>query len=356
MPLIKIKKPARVDFFGGTLDIPPLNLILPHVVTINGAIHSFSEVSIVEHDKPEILIRSEDYQWEQSFSLKTLEHTSFASWGAMRLIGELIDLFPWKTFYQNNGNGFSLHFRSDIPPGSGLGGSSVLAMTLYETLCQFFNHPYSSLEALEVVKNVEAKVLSSGPTGYQDYYPCEYGGLLALEAHPRGIRVHQHYDEHWNQFLQQHITLFYSGQSRFSAINNWEVYKSYFDQNIQMKKHLEELAHLSFKAWQILQAGEHSAKQDHFLQLLIQEGELRQSMFPQLRTPPMNDFLKLFSAHHHQVGLKVCGAGGGGCFFMIHPPHLKEKVIEQSKQFGFQLMNHTLVPPLRSCQKEKHDS
>jgi D-glycero-alpha-D-manno-heptose-7-phosphate kinase len=230
-----------------------------------------------------------------------------------------------------------------------------MAMTLYEALSQFFQQSYNSAQAIMIVKNVEAKVLATGPTGYQDYYPPEYGGLLALEANVRGIQIHQHYHQQWDQFFQEHTTLFYSGQGRFSAINNWDVYKQFFDQEEHMISALQKLAALSYQAWSLIKDspsdhGHFTKNKEQFFSYLMEEGDIRQHMFPKLRTPAMNDFLQsLRSKYPHlekSIGLKVCGAGGGGCFLLIHPPQLKEKVQHlASSETSFTLLDHRLCPP-----------
>ena len=62
----------------------------------------------------------------------------------------------------------------------------------------------------------------------RDYYPALYGGILALAPGKYSVEVEQLYTEKLKLFFEKRITLVYSGELRFSAINNWEVYKDFF--------------------------------------------------------------------------------------------------------------------------------
>ena len=46
-----------------------------------------------------------------------------------------------------------------------------------------------------------------------------------------GVIVEQVFTPELAAYLQNNVTLVFSGESRQSGINNWEVYKSFFDKN-----------------------------------------------------------------------------------------------------------------------------
>ena len=64
-------------------------------------------------------------------------------------------------------------------------------MDLINTIVKAFKYAKNFLiseeKVIEIVGNIEAKSLDCGPTGYQDYYPALYGGVLALIPKMDGI-------------------------------------------------------------------------------------------------------------------------------------------------------------------------
>lgn len=315
MQVIERAKSARVDLFGGTLDIPPINLILEGVVTLNAAISLKSKVLVRESTFAGLEIFSNDYgvhkqipfgEWtkENIYIKKSFQEFTF--------VAQILEQFPWPS--QTQRKGLALEFTSDIPPGSGLGGSSVMGLTLYEALCVYFQQEVTTEEILRKVQGIEAKILDCGPTGYQDYYPALYGGVLALLPYPEKVDIQQLYTPQLKEYLESHLTLVYSGQTRFSGMNNWEVYKAFFDRKESVRTGLQDLANLSSKAFEVLRSGELQSLSS----LIAQEGVLRQKLFAQIATPAMNNTLTHLQRKLPHLGMKVCGAGGGGCFLLSH--------------------------------------
>src|SRR5439155_3222259 len=121
--------------------------------------------------------------------------------------------------------------ESGSPPGAGLGGSSAMGVTCFSALSQFCGEKMDRIEAIQKVNSLEARILDCGPAGYQDYYPALFGGVLGLVAKPGKVLVEQLYSNELKNVLESHLTLVYSGETRLSGINNWEVYKAFFNKD-----------------------------------------------------------------------------------------------------------------------------
>ena len=81
--------------------------------------------------------------------------------------------------------------------------------------------------------NVEAQAIDV-PTGVQDYRPALYGGVSAVELGVDGIRrvaLPVAAPE-----LEQRLVLAYTGASRNSGINNWEVTKRHIDGDREVQR------------------------------------------------------------------------------------------------------------------------
>ena len=236
-------------------------------------------------------------------------------------------------------SGVRLTLSSDSPRGAGLGGSSAMGVALSEALSEFLQLGWSKTKILRYTQAVEARVLDAGPAGYQDYYPALYGGILALVVDGGEVRVEQLFSLKFKQWLEDHMTLVYSGQTRNSGINNWQVYKGFFDQDPTVRQGLEEIARLAHGAYLAITEGAFSKLPG----LLAQEGAHRGGLFAGIVPQAVAQLVNSIDALE---GFKMCGAGGGGCFILIHSPELKQVVKRQVGAFGMQVLPYQVAPPL----------
>ena len=179
----------------------------------------------------------------------------------MTFVLQLLDLFGLRS-------NIRLDLKSGAPAGSGLGGSSAMGVTLYKALCKMTGYKLDIDEAVLKVKSVEGRILNRGVPGYQDYFPAVMGGILSLKGIPGKIDHEQLYTEELRDYLEKHITLIYSGISRNSGINNWDVYKSFFDGDESIRVSLAKIAEISFKTYQSIKKNNYS----DLLELIGSEG------------------------------------------------------------------------------------
>jgi D-glycero-alpha-D-manno-heptose-7-phosphate kinase len=326
---------VRVDLLGGTIDLHPINMILDDVVTLNLATSLKAKVKIYPVKQKGITIESIDYSnsWHYELSDFSKENLRGDFFGPMKLVANLLGLFTLK-------DGIKMELSSGAPPGSGLGGSSAMGVTVLKALYDFFDISYVNPNVLKEVMNVEAMVLNCGPTGYQDYYPALYGGVLALIPRLGGILVDQLYNEELAIYLQDHFTLAYSGQGRFSAINNWEIYKRFFDGDESIRQGLQEIARLSREAYKAINIKDFP----RLAELIVEEGKTRKDLFPNIVTDEMRACLMKMKTGHSHINIKVCGAGGGGCFLVYHKPEDREYVEQSLNEFGMDVLDFHIAP------------
>lgn len=316
----------RIDLAGGTLDLWPINLILPNAVTLNMAIDRKVYVTIEEADCPnDIIIESLDYN--QTYKIKPGQTCP-----EMELIAQLL-------FGVGVTSGVKLSLQSDSPPGGGLGGSSVMGITLMIALNEWLSLNWSQEKMLRYACGTEAKVLNKGPAGYQDYYPACHGGILALRPSEAEIMVEQLFTPELAEYLESHLTLVYSGQSRESRVNNWEVYKKFFDGDRTIQSGLSEIAQISLEAYQALKKRQFS----QLLSLIAREGEIRAKIFLGFAPPFIKEFAKETRVSH-----KMCGAGGGGCFVLIHKPNERERLLSAIKKTGMSCLDYKIARALKN--------
>lgn len=54
------------------------------------------------------------------------------------------------------------------------------------------------------------------------------------------------------------------------------------------------------------------------LTLISLEGMEREKLFPGITTDKIRQFTSELKKEGNVLGLKMCGAGGGGCFILVH--------------------------------------
>ena len=327
----------RIDLLGSTLDIPPIDLIIGNSVTLNAAISLNARVSLTERDLSGVEIISRDYGTKIFFPSEDFVPAQLGS-GRFREFAFVARILHHFGVVKN----VSLVLESDSPTGGGLGGSSVLGVTLYRALSRLKGEDFGPGKALRVVRDIESCILESGPAGYQDYYPALYGGVLGLCPRPGGVEVCQLYTKKRAQFLQQHLTLVNSKVSHHSGQNNWQLYKSFFDGDSPFRRQLESIARLSRQAFEALQGDDFSG----FLSAMSQEGEERGTFFPGIVVPEVQKLYASLQKKGPEIGLKVCGAGGGGCFLLIHSPEVRPLIEREATGAGMEILPLAIAQPV----------
>lgn len=329
---------VRVDLVGGTLDIDPINLILPNAFTLNVATSLKAKVTLESSDREGVEIVSEDYNKTYSYSQSQL--TDPLDTDIYQEMSFVIQLLSSMNLLTN----IKLTLSSGAPAGSGLGGSSAMGVTIFKAICDFKKIEMEPEKILSIVKAIESRILNKGTTGYQDYYPALFGGVLALKPSVKGIEREQLYSLELKNFLESNITLIYSGISRNSGINNWDVYKRFFDNDQETKNALSSIAKLSFETYEAIKRNDFA----QILDLIGLEGEQRKTLAPTIVPSEVESFFTMAKKIEGVHGMKMCGAGGGGCFIITHEADLKDQLKVLISEQGFKHLDFQISAPMAS--------
>ncbi len=308
MKKVIARAPVRADLAGGTLDLWPIYLFHPGSRTVNVAISYYAESEVSQSADGAIEIHLTDQQYRQRYeSLHDLANDPKAA-----LIYRLVEHF--------HVGGVHITTRTDAPRGSGLGGSSALAITLVRALSELAGNPVEGEQLIFLVRDLETRLLGV-PAGIQDYYPPVFGGLASLHLnpgapvrHPINIPVAD---------LSAHMLMHYTGVAHFSGTNNWEMYKRQIDGKKKVQKGFDKIAATSIEMEKALLAGNFEAAGA----ALAHEWENRKALIDGISTPEIDAAIAAAVAAGAWGG-KVCGAGGGGCIVFLFPPDRREAVVE----------------------------
>lgn len=322
---IQSRAATRIDLAGGTIDLWPLYLMLDGGLTINAAIDLCASAKVEPLPGTRIEIVSAD----QGTSVSAEDLESLSRIELLPLISRLIHHFA-------PAEGFRIETQARVPAGSGLGGSSTLAIAVCGALNEFTQRRLTHEQMIGIARDIEAQVLRI-PTGEQDYYAAAFGGFNAwrfdvdcVSREPYSVPL---------QDLQNRLLLFYSGMPRSSGINNWQVYKQTIDGDPLTVEALAQIRNEALSLDHALRHGDWDGAYD----AVSREWEARKRLAPAITTPEIEQILEFGRAHGCRAG-KVCGAGGGGCLFLMMDPSHKPEVRRQALQRGFRLLDFELAP------------
>ena len=320
---VQSSAPTRLDLAGGTLDIWPLYLFHDGALTVNAAITLRATCTVSDSDDGAWHVRSEDTNTDL-----TLGDLSGDVQPEHRLTVRLLQFF--------RPDPVRVVTRSASPVGAGLAGSSALNIALCGAFARHTGVSYEAEALMTIAMNLEAQVIGV-PTGAQDYRPAMYGGVAAIEMGPGGItRTALAIAP---ETLAARIVVAYTGQSRDSGINNWEVTKQHIDGDTRVIGLFEEIAEV---ARAMRRAVEHQDWDDVAHQLQ-REWTLRKRLAPGVTTPVIERVVDQ-GLRAGADAAKVCGAGGGGCVLFLAPPDRAPAVRSALTDAGVEVLDASIDP------------
>ena len=307
MQHVRARAPVRIDLAGGTLDIWPLGLCLPHAATTVGAALELPvEATVAPRAEGGVVLRSDDLGQEISYAdVAALRAALAARTCPLPLLGHAVLLVCGEA----GEVGLTLTTRAAPPPGSGLGTSSALLCAVLGALRASVGAPTAPETLQREAQDLET-VLMRTPTGYQDYYPPLYGGCLALVRRLGDFTVEPLPVD--LEALGRRLRLVYTGEPHVSGITNWGVLKAYLDGDPTTVGALDRIAGHAVAARVALRDGD----LDGALQHVLADGRERRQMAPGVTTPAI-ETLDAAARAAGALGTKICGAGGGGCVLVV---------------------------------------
>jgi D-glycero-alpha-D-manno-heptose-7-phosphate kinase len=292
--------PVRIDLAGGTVDLWPLYVLFPGASTINVAIGIHAHCWVERLPGTRVRIESRDQGLVvEGASLASLPTATLP---LPRVIAE--ELAPE--------GGFRMVLRAEAPAGSGLGGSSALAVAIASALGAWTGRARSRWETVELCRNAEARVLGV-PTGDQDYHPPLWGGLVALRFGLTGVSREPLAAD--LAALESRLVLGFSGVSRSSGLNNWDVFRGVVEKRKPLVRGLEAIVAATLELREALVNGDWTRA----ARAIDADWKARARLAPGIRTTEL-DRIERAARRAGAMAAKVCGAGGGGCIaFLVEP-------------------------------------
>lgn len=228
-----------------------------------------------------------------------------------------------------NSNGFEVFLHSDAPPGSGLGSSSALVVTLVGLVHEYKGLPFDTYELAKIAYVIEREDLRiSG--GLQDQYAAVFGGVNFIEFEHEHVivnplRVHR---TTVNE-LEHNLLLCYTGSTRRSD-------RIIDDQTSRLVNHQEDTLDGLRQQKELAVAMKNAlltGRLSHFGDLLDSAWLAKKKMSDRISNSTIDELYEE-ARKKGAIGGKVTGAGGGGYMMFYCEFEKKHKVAEHLRKMG----------------------
>lgn len=208
--------------------------------------------------------------------------------------------------------GYSLFLASEVPPGTGLGSSSTVAVALIKALATLRNVRLSPSEVAEYACRIELEKVRS-PIGKQDQYAAAFGGLNAITFEPDRVSVNRlRVSPDVLGELEQNLLLFFTGSTRNAAQILRQQQQATADDHGPTLEALNAIHAAAFETRRALEAGDLR----RFGEILADSWEQKKRLASGVSNPWIDELYDL-AQKRGAIGGKLTGAGGGG-FLLLY--------------------------------------
>jgi len=304
--IIRSKAPLRLGLAGGGTDISDYYNLYGGFV-LNATIDMYAYCSIEPDESNKIYFNAADIDKQEKYSSCEKLPLSASLPLHCGIYNRIVSNFNLKPL------SFKMTTYSDAPPGSGLGSSSTMVVTIIKAFTEWLNLPLGEYDIAALAYKIEREDIGlSG--GKQDQYAATFGGFNFMEFYKDDrVIVNPLRLKRWiRNELEASLILFYTGVSRDSAnIINEQIRHA---QNGD-KKNIESMHELKNQAIIMKEAllkGDFSG----FSNCLL-NGWLAKKNAASCISNSFLDELYQYAIENGAKSAKISGAGGGG-FMMIY--------------------------------------
>lgn len=316
------RAPFRISLAGGGTDLPAYYEQFGGYV-ISTSIDKYFYVVLHVNDEQELQISSADYR---TFYRHDPEQP--LGWdGDLTLPRAILHEFGIE-------RGVRVFLASEVPPGTGLGSSSAVAVALIKAVSTARGLRLTSQDIAELACNIEISKLGH-PIGKQDQYAAAFGNLNAIRFSRDRVEVERlRISPETRARLQDNLLLFYTGAARDSASilkHQTSASKHHSGPVIDALHAVKEIAGHMRNA---LEEGDLPAVGE----LLHVSWEQKKRFATGVTTPLVEECYEL-ALQNGAIGGKLTGAGGGGFLMLYCEPSSQAPVTTALESRGLKRMN-----------------
>jgi len=290
--IIRSRAPVRIDFAGGWTDVPIFAAGAGGLV-VNAAIKHYVSGRMEIHDS------------EETVSVSAPSN--------------------------QNPEGLSVSYQSDLPSGSGLGTSSALNVVWLSLVKSQITSDEDRGRIAELAYNLEEILGIMG--GKQDQYAAAYGGFNSMTFGDSVAVERLPVPDTMVAELEERLVLCYTGKPRLSGNIHENVWGAFRRGATSTVNALYTLRDCAVQMREALLHGDSQA----FGELLSRNWQNQKALDPSITNAQIEDlFVRAEAAG--SVGGKACGAGGGGCLLFFAAPGKQAAISASLAQAGARII------------------
>jgi len=298
--LLIARAPVRISFGGGGTDLPAYYTQFGGAV-LSTAINRYIYTFISRGASDALQIISSDFR----VFYRHEAGANYSTDGELGLAKAVLREF-------SDTEGLDVFLASQIPPGTGLGGSGAVAVSMITALAAWHGWNLTKIDIAEMACDISINKLKL-PSGKQDEYGATMGGLNHIEFTKDGTTVHPVIAPPGIlEALQHRLMLFFTGKSRNSEQILTNQSKASREQDPATLERMQRIKDLGYEMLDTITEG----RLDDFADLLHQSWLQKRGVNSAISNDQI-DLAYQTARDNGALGGKITGAGGGG-FLMLY--------------------------------------
>ncbi|XP_068943745.1 L-fucose kinase isoform X2 [Petaurus breviceps papuanus] len=338
---VVVECPARVDFSGGWSDTPPITYehggaVVDLAILVDGQRPIGARARRITQPELRLSIGTHSGEVFTELVCQSLEdlqdycqpHAPGALLKAAFICAQIVQIHSPKSLqtqlHHRFGGGFELYTWSDLPHGSGLGTSSILAGAVLVALHEAAGERVGTQALIHAVLHLEQMLTTGG--GWQDQVGGLVPGIKIGRSRPRlplKVEVEEiSVPAAFIQTLNEHLLLVYTGKTRLArnllqdVLRNWYARLPAVVDNVQaLMRNAEECAQ-AFSQGNLPLLG----------QCLTRYWEQKKCMAPGCEPQAVRRMMDALKPYVY--GQSLAGAGGGGFLYLLTKEPRQKEVLE----------------------------
>ncbi|MBP5612944.1 MAG: dehydrogenase [Bacteroidales bacterium] len=331
MMIIRSKAPLRLGLAGGGTDVSPYSDLYGGAI-LNATINMFAYTTLEPTDDGKMVFESPDRKLREEYDSAECVDTDGFFVLHKGVYNRIVRQFTHQPL------SFRIASYVDVPPGSGLGTSSTLVVSILGAFVEWLKLPLGEYDIARLAYEIERVDLGMSG-GKQDQYAATFGGFNFMEFNKENVivnplRIRNRYADE----LAHNLVLYYTDTSHVSAEIIEEQQKNVRAKNSQSIEAMHKLKEQAVQMKEALLRG----NIDRIGEILDFGWRYKKQMASSI-TNPRIDGIYNAAKEAGASGGKISGAGGGGFMFFYCPGVTRYAVVEALQRFGGKAKRYEFV-------------
>ena len=321
----------RLGLAGGGTDVSPYSDLYGGAI-LNATINMFAYTTLEPTDDGKMVFESPDRKLREEYD--SAEEIDTEGFFVLHkgVYNRIVRQFTHQPL------SFRIASYVDVPPGSGLGTSSTLVVSILGAFVEWLKLPLGEYDIARLAYEIERVDLGMSG-GKQDQYAATFGGFNFMEFYKENVivnplRIRNRYADE----LAHNLVLYYTDTSHVSAEIIEEQQRNVRAKNSHSIEAMHKLKEQAIQMKEALLRGHI----DRIGEILDFGWRYKKQMASSITNPHIDGIYNA-AKEAGASGGKISGAGGGGFMFFYCPGVSRYAVVEALQRFGGKAKRYEFV-------------